>query len=405
MSEYKYWLDISGNNHEELNKALAFLEAEGIVPGTLVVDSADQGYGPPFACLSTEELLPDGTCKGWDAESHEKFFNDMSVKIPGITLEFRGVCVDDPNNEMFLKAFHNGQYREVWQDNSDLSERLSEVPWHPYGSSEQDYNNNLRRVYVLACTHECKDGLMIYPSIHESTEAALKHVDAEKAVCSFSEDEIDREFFNYDIKECIVDISKLMPYTDLCKGAEIPELTEREETLRLFRTAKEQLHSKERAVAGVMVEISNGVARDIFSEELLYSAAERLYSCWEKHPLGVSLDEYASAFSALLSNGADFNWCEKPDSGTWNVEFIFPDFFRNTLLSISPDVMDYFMSLYLTDQGGIMSLDSDVLIPLLDSLGIEWKKNLDMAISGARERASNQSASMIPEPTKDERSV
>ncbi len=212
MSDYKYWLDISSANQADIDHSMELLKAKEIVPNILALDhyAKTPVNGEFYASFDTESIGFFGTAKGWDREEHEQFFNELSRKFPSATFELRGVCVDDPQNNMFCKAFHNGQYKEVWQDNSDLSERLSAIPWRSYGTPElsAEQSNNFKTVISLTCIHETKFGATCYTSLHPTREAALAHVDDVKVECDFEENNAD-EYFNWDIDEHILDVSEL----------------------------------------------------------------------------------------------------------------------------------------------------------------------------------------------------
>ncbi len=214
MSDFKYFLTITSDSREDIDHALTRLEEEGIIPNTLMVVSVDQSRnrdGLYYASLDTEGLLPYGTSKGWDAQEHEMFFHNLSLHLPAATFEFSGICIDDPQNGMFLKAFQNGFYKEVWQDNSDLTERAPSIPWRLYGEPEQNPElNALRNIYVLVCTHETRFGVDVYTSVHPTQATALAHMKNVKKECDYDEHEAG-EYFDYNVNEYTLDINKLTP--------------------------------------------------------------------------------------------------------------------------------------------------------------------------------------------------
>ena len=70
--------------------------------------------------------------------------------------------------------------------------------------------DDLRKLYILTCTHETRYGVDTYTSVHSTQVEALGYVENVKANCDYGEYG-DDEFFNYDITISVIDISRLEP--------------------------------------------------------------------------------------------------------------------------------------------------------------------------------------------------
>ena len=80
--------------------------------------------------------------------------------------------------------------------------------------------DNLRKVYILTCTHETRHGVDAYSSVHASRNEALAHIETVKVECDYEEDEAG-EYFDYDITISALDISKLQPVNELSVSKEM----------------------------------------------------------------------------------------------------------------------------------------------------------------------------------------
>lgn len=139
MDEFHYDLLITGSTLEEVTAASHALEAQGIVPNILKKDTSLEHVGNSFyLSLSTDYVSADGTVPCWSNEEHEKLLNEVSLKIPGVTLKFTGENLDDPNNRLFVKAFQNGLYKEVYQEKQDIEAVLENTPWELYGAPARE---------------------------------------------------------------------------------------------------------------------------------------------------------------------------------------------------------------------------------------------------------------------------
>ena len=139
MDEFHYDLLITGSTLEEVTAASHALEAQGIVPNILKKDTSLEHVGNSFyLSLSTDYVSADGTVPCWSNEEHEKLLNEVSLKIPGVTLKFTGENLDDPNNSLFVKAFQNGLYKEVYQEKQDIEAVLENTPWELYGAPARE---------------------------------------------------------------------------------------------------------------------------------------------------------------------------------------------------------------------------------------------------------------------------
>ena len=215
MSDYRYCLNIRSFHASDLAQAMEILKQEEIVPHLLVCDyeNKDPNRGNFYLSLSTDSLLPYGACKGWDDQAHEQFFHELSLKIPGAIFEFSGRNMDDPNDSTFVKAFHGGLYREVYQDNLDLVSVLHEQPWRQFGlpapeqTSEQ---NTLRSITVLVCTWESPFGTGLLPSLHPDYQSALQHALKEEKIWATKDSQNSTDTrFSYTISEHTLDIDLL----------------------------------------------------------------------------------------------------------------------------------------------------------------------------------------------------
>ena len=81
---------------------------------------------------------------------------------------------------------------------------------HKEKQMENIEETNLRKAVVLLCTHESKYGTSVYASVHPDQESALAHVPEVEWKCDFKEG-IAGEYFDYEIEEQVIDISKLEP--------------------------------------------------------------------------------------------------------------------------------------------------------------------------------------------------
>ncbi len=140
MSEYRYNLKISGTDAAEINNALQVMQSTEVIPYSLKVDTRDLDPRTNLTTvyLSTEDIPPYGTAPCWDKEAHERFFHELSLKSPGLMFEFTGENIDDPNNCIFMKAFHNGLYKDAVQEKQDVSSLLRKSEWRVYGEPERD---------------------------------------------------------------------------------------------------------------------------------------------------------------------------------------------------------------------------------------------------------------------------
>ena len=406
MSDYKYWLDIDSPEKDEVSEVLSVLKTDAVAQNVLILDifEKEPRYGKPFASLSTEGLLPDGTSKGWDAEEHEKLFHGLSKQFPGVTFEFRGVCVDDPQNEMFLKVFQNGMYKELWQDNSDMSERLAQVPWRPYGEPESEIDHNMRKVIELVCTHETRFGIDTYTSLHPSNEKALAHVDTVKEEHGFGEFggpswNEGEERFNYDIKEHIIDIRKFAVARQQVPERQLtPDEELREDTMHVFNQMREDPCSVARSVAEIMVEIQGYDQEWSTDVNTLYTAAVKINDCWLRDQQGFNKDEIVENFCGLTRHGSNFCWRESPEKPV-NEKLYSPEQCFKTLMNAPQEVFDYFLGLEIQGHMGIMSIDKEVLQPLLDAL--DGKEPLEQTLAAAQSRANDQAKADAPRLDKD----
>lgn len=139
MDEFHYDLLITGSTSEEVTAASHALEEQGIVPNTLKKDTSLEHVGNSFyLSLSTDFVSAYGTVPCWSNEEHEKLLNEVSLKIPGVTLKLTGENLDDPNNSLFVKAFQNGLYKEVYQEKQDIEAVLENTPWELYGAPARE---------------------------------------------------------------------------------------------------------------------------------------------------------------------------------------------------------------------------------------------------------------------------
>ena len=139
MDEFHYDLLITGSTLEEVAAASHALEAQGIIPNILKKDTSLEHVGNSFyLSLSTDYVSADGTVPCWSNEEHEKLLNEVSLKIPGVTLKLTGENLDDPNNSLFVKAFQNGLYKEVYQEKQDIEAVLENTPWELYGAPARE---------------------------------------------------------------------------------------------------------------------------------------------------------------------------------------------------------------------------------------------------------------------------
>ena len=81
---------------------------------------------------------------------------------------------------------------------------------HKEKQMENMEETNLRKAVVLTCTHESKYGTSVYASVHPDQESALAHVPEVEWKCDFEEG-VAGEYFDYEIEEQVIDISKLKP--------------------------------------------------------------------------------------------------------------------------------------------------------------------------------------------------
>lgn len=142
MSEYRYNLTLTGKDDAELSRAVKQLNEANIVPDYLYLDTilrpekSEDGFFHLY--LSSESVSPYGTAPCWENTAHEKFLHELSVKCPGTTIKLTGENIDDPNNSVFAKLFHNGQYKEAFQEKQDVDYLLQQEPWRQYGAPALD---------------------------------------------------------------------------------------------------------------------------------------------------------------------------------------------------------------------------------------------------------------------------
>lgn len=139
MSDNRYTLDLQSLFKDDLDTAVRHMMKEKIIPNILSVESElllPNGTFNYF--LSSEYLHPNMASEAWDYNDHEKFFHELSKKIPSVFMVLSIENLDDPENSMIKKAFHDGQYKEVFLDRLDLDRALDAAPWRPYGAPETD---------------------------------------------------------------------------------------------------------------------------------------------------------------------------------------------------------------------------------------------------------------------------
>lgn len=139
--DYQYNLDIECPQTEGLDKAMEYLEKEGVYPGILGIDWRNNTprHGNPSVSFSSDSDSSN-YCSCWDAEDHEKILCELSRLVPAATVSLYGQDLDDPNNFSFKKEFQNGSWRAVEQEKQDLDELIKSTPWRVYGEAEQTLN-------------------------------------------------------------------------------------------------------------------------------------------------------------------------------------------------------------------------------------------------------------------------
>jgi len=220
LSDYNYNLYITSPNPEDIDRAVDHLKAEDLISREFFsVDSKNINpvKGESLIYLSTESA-PGGYVKDWDDKDQDDILHALALELPNAIIELSGVNLDDPNDSHFKKQYHGDLFREASIEKSDVDYFLEKTPWRSFESPEYDFpemNTDNRSVFILTCVHETEGGIETFSSVHSNFEQAEAYVEEVKKLCGFKNDPTS-EYFDWDVNEQTIDISKLTP-------ARIPE--------------------------------------------------------------------------------------------------------------------------------------------------------------------------------------
>jgi len=207
------------------------------------------------------------------------------------------------------QMFRNWGKEYLQSDYDDTVEffhnKLGELMDGKKQSFEMGEDNNLYQVTLLTCTHETKYGIDTYVSIHADQELALAHVPEVKEGCEFEEDA--GEYFDYEIEEQVIDISKLKPVQKIEQEKATESLTMEDSLSKAAELVDEMLSQEGGSTLLHLANIYQMLTECDLEREERLQLTNRIHEITGMSDVPVLSTERADAVRFMLENGISPN--------------------------------------------------------------------------------------------------